>query len=106
MLRLPVLLALAAVACAGEDERPAKWSYIHAAIIMPNCATSSCHSELTQVSGVNLEDRQKACESTRDAVPVLRGAFRDKPKMPPDEPLPEVDIDIIQAWIDAGASCD
>jgi len=49
--------------CGGADEtRPAKWSYISTAIVQPNCATANCHSDLSQRSGVKLDDMHTGWE--------------------------------------------
>lgn len=103
--------------CGGADDRPAKWSFISAAIMEPSCATASCHSDVAQKAGVNLYDRDAGYKSLVDrhfvyanepdmseVLFLLRaqGARR----MPPDFPLPEVDIQLISNWIAAGAKND
>ena len=35
------------------DDRPASWTYVHAAVIAPNCATSNCHSDLAATAGAD-----------------------------------------------------
>ena len=46
------------VGCGGTtDDRPAKWSFISAAITEPSCATVNCHSAIAQKAGVDLHDR-------------------------------------------------
>lgn len=125
---LAALTALATAGC-GDDDRPATWSYVHAAIIVPACTTSSCHTDFNGVAGVRLADREGAyailvgrtCDATSDqaadgnlVVPgspegsrlmhLLRG--EDVPlAMPPDRPLPDTDIDLIEQWILEGAAC-
>ena len=122
----PVLL----VACGGEETRPATWSYISPAIIQPNCATSSCHNAGAAVAGLDLstadsgyadlmeqklapvEGKPLREEAPRQmivpgnpeqsrVVNMLRaiGAYR----MPPDRPLAEADIRLIEEWILLGA---
>jgi hypothetical protein len=103
--------------CGGTDDRPAKWSFISAAIVVPSCATASCHSDVARKAGVNLYDIDAGYTSlfTRHFVYpgkpdmselmfLLRaeGARR----MPPDFPLPEDDIALISKWITAGAAKD
>lgn len=104
-MRMTWALLLAFVACGGDDERPASWSYIHAAIIVPNCATSGCHSSLNKTRGLSFIDRDEA-RSIFIGWPVeislLDGTRPDKPRMPPDQPLPQADIELIRRWIDAG----
>ena len=116
--RMRIVLALLAggvvVGCAGDPaDRPAKWSYIHSAIVAPACATSSCHSALVETAGIALDDRDASYQQLIDLqfvipgdptsalIPLLEGD--ERPRMPPDAPLPEADILLIKAWIDAGA---
>lgn len=105
----------AATGCGGQAEtRPARWSYISAAIIQPNCATANCHSELSQRSGVKLDDMRtgydqlvnrgfvtKSKPESSALIGLLNGAGTRR--MPPDFALPDADIDLISAWIAAGA---
>jgi hypothetical protein len=96
------------------DDRPVKWSYISATIIEPSCATVSCHSSVAQRAGVDLHTRDIAWSSLTNGHFVFPGDSAHSEltylmhaqgsiRMPPDVPLPEVDIDLIQRWIDAGA---
>jgi len=128
MKRLVLMLALQG--CDEAADRPATFSYIHAAILEPSCATAGCHSTLTGAAGVSLDGRDGAyniltghvCgEPIRPQDPPrnyvtpgaaeystlihqLRGDDRDV--MPPDTPLPDVEIELIANWIDNGAKCD
>lgn len=123
-----ILLALAG--CETADDRPSTWQYVHAAIIQPACTTAGCHSALTALAGINLADRDGAYTVLTGAIcgePILpaspprnyvtpgsaeystlvyqlRGEGRDV--MPPDTPLPEVEIELVSRWIDEGARCD
>jgi len=112
-LVLPCVLLLVA-GCAGDpNDRPATWAYIHAAIIAPNCATSSCHSKLADTAGVELDDRDIAYGVLTSRSYVVPGdpgctlmALLDgdeRQRMPPDAPLPADDIELIRTWILAGA---
>lgn len=128
MRRLAVML-LGLTACATE-ERPPRWGYIHTAIIRPACTTAGCHSALTAIAGVNLAQADGAytvltgricgAPSIPESPPrnfvepynpegsqlvhQLRGADRDV--MPPDTPLPDLEIELVEDWIAAGARCD
>jgi hypothetical protein len=104
--------AAALVGCgSATDDRPARWSFISATITEPMCATVNCHSAIAQRAHVDLHDR---ASGYRDLVgrgfvtlgdqtgssPVLflmngQGSQR----MPPDAPLPQADITLIQRWI-------
>ena len=119
-----VALGLLWIGCAGEDDRPARWSYISTAIIQPNCATAGCHSALSATGGVQLYSRAAGyvtlVGSPADAtqrnfvVPgqpdqsklmyLLRG--QEIWRMPPDGQLPQADIDLIEQWILDGAKDD
>ena len=127
------LLALP-VGCDTLDDRATDWGYIHTAILRPSCATAACHSAITAQAGLDLSTRDAAfvsllrrpCGSPGEPVeepadergvnvdpghpetsPLmwwLRGEYADT--MPPDQPLPLVEIDAIERWILEGAPCD
>jgi hypothetical protein len=114
--------------CGEEvDDRPARWSYIFEAIIRPNCATASCHSGITATAGLQLEEAGPAhvmlAGQTIDTVTFIPVGSFVKPgdphskllyllrgdetwRMPPDQPLPEPDIALIESWILLGAKND
>jgi hypothetical protein len=100
--------------CDHPDTRAADWDFIHAAVIIPSCATSSCHSSLSRNAGVDLEDVDGAYQFlTVDNQFVVAGDSRsplmfllegdERPLMPPDAPLPAADVDLIRQWIEEGA---
>jgi len=112
----------AAAGCAAEtDERPAEFAYIAKAILEPSCATATCHDASTQREGLDFSSVEASTESLRSAnfvtnfddppnnriIYTLRGVDgqgeRFEPFMPVDGPLPDADIELIQAWIAAGA---
>lgn len=123
---------LAAAGCDSAGDRPARWSYIHAAILRPSCATASCHSYDQSAGGLDLSTSSGAYSiltgttCNPDGTPItgepaggfvipgqpersrlvylLRGA--DTYQMPPDVPLPPVEQNEIEAWILEGAPCD
>ena len=112
-----LLCAAISAGCGGVDDRPAQWSFIAPAIIEPSCATASCHSAVAQRAGVVLDPRDVAFHTLRDRafvipnqpdqsemVALLRA--QGSPRMPPDVPLPEVDIELIVKWISNGATND
>jgi hypothetical protein len=116
-------LSIVATGCNGaSDDRPPAWSFISATITEPSCATVNCHSAITHQGGVDLSSRaagyQALVGNTSDggfltyyvfpgnsqASPVVKlmnavGSIR----MPPDNPLPEADIQLIETWINDGA---
>lgn len=125
-----LLASGALTACGGDEQRPARWSAIWPAIVQPNCATSSCHSEGAAVAGLNFataaagyrslldlhsvaQGRQTAPERSlvspgnptqSRVVNMLRAAGARR--MPPDRPLAEADIVLIETWILNGAQND
>jgi hypothetical protein len=114
---LRTCVALVGFACAGcgseDDPRPTSWGYIHAAIIAPSCATVGCHSDVSRQRDLSLEHAETARSSLLDrrhvfpgdeASPLmfqLRGEQRTR--MPPDAPLPALDVELIRRWIVDGA---
>jgi hypothetical protein len=128
----PALLITAALAigCDTPDDRPARWGYVHTAIVEPACATSACHSKLASQAGIDLSTDDAAyvfltgrvCGApalpgdpvgnfvrpghpeSSELMYLLRGEAGAI--MPPDVPLPDAEIAIIERWILEGATCD
>jgi hypothetical protein len=116
---LVVALGLAACGEPGDEVR-ARWSYIAPAIVQPSCATASCHSRHTAAAGLQLEGVDEShivlvgTGAGNYVVPgqpgrsqlmfLLRG--EETWRMPPDQPLPRSDIELIERWILAGAEND
>ena len=110
-----LLVTLGLSGCGSEtDDRPAKWSFISATIIQPTCATVGCHSDLAQKAGVDLHDRALGYKILTERQFVRPGFPDDSAlialmhadgavRMPPDLPLPEADIQLIERWIMEGA---
>ncbi len=130
-LRNFVLVSLLAAGCADSVERPARWGYIHAAIIQPSCTTASCHSALNAIAGVNLSEREGAytiltghiCGEPPGPIDPPRSRFvtpfsaetsklyhqlvgENTDQMPPDTALPAAEVELVARWIDQGAQCD
>ena len=108
-------LAFVVTGCNGTtDDRPPKWSFISATIMEPSCATVNCHSAITHQGGVDLSARAVGYQSLVPTYFVFPGNPQDSPvvnlmnavgsiRMPPDNPLPEADIRLIETWIADGA---
>jgi hypothetical protein len=127
MQRSYILISCATLALAcGSDDRPASWSYLHEAIIRPNCATVSCHTGENATAGLRLQEADQAyasvtglpCGSAEAGGPsfvspgspessrlveLLRGTDIT---MPPDRLLSIQDVELIEEWIAQGAPCD
>lgn len=117
---LLILLAVGVGGCA-EDDRPATFEYIHPAIIVPNCTTSACHVGNNAEAGFfDFTDHEGACDDLSEYGPdpddppgspsrlflLLNGDYGDVLRMPPDRKLPDPDIELIERWMQDGASCD
>jgi hypothetical protein len=124
-------MAAAVAGCGGEENRPAVWSYISPAIMQPNCATSSCHSKAAAVAGLDFSTAEMGLKGlTEQTLPavvpddlvrpstkrmlILPGnpeesrlvnmlRARGTERMPPDRPLAEADIALVERWILMGA---
>jgi Planctomycete cytochrome C len=109
LVAMPVLAG-----CMGDPaERPTTWSYLHAALVVPSCATSSCHSSLAKTAGLTLDEPEASYQqllARRFVVPgdpsstllsLLEG--EERRRMPPDAPLPAADIELFRRWIEVGA---
>ena len=103
LLGLALFFSVSGVSgCGGlKDERPAKWSYISATIIQPQCATVNCHSAIAmkgaKAGGYDFHDVASGCASW-SGTQVLRKNKGKVPRMPPDAPLPAADIELIEQW--------
>ena len=114
--------------CGGtEDLRDATWSFISPVIVQQNCATSSCHNQAAAVAGLDLATVNDGFASLMNLKLPVRASQGEKARtlvvpfnpdesrlvqmlrargarrMPPDRPLPEADIALIERWILAGA---
>lgn len=124
------LLILCVIGCDSVEERPATWSYLHASVIAPSCATASCHSKVSSAKGIDLSSRTSAyamlvgrtCDAPElpgepernfvrpydpagsQLMYMLRG--EQIIAMPPDQPLAGTEIELIERWIAEGAPCD
>lgn len=123
-------ILLAAASCDDAADRSASFAYIHASIIRPSCTSAACHSKLGSQAGVDLSTPAAAyllltgrgCDApdvagtppanfvrpghpeSSELVYLLRGEGGSI--MPPDVPLPDVEIEIVERWILEGATCD
>jgi hypothetical protein len=115
------VLCFSAAGCGGATEdRPPKWSFISATIIEPSCATVNCHSKITHQGGVDLSSASAGYQSLAQRVAGVKPPYvqpgdpQDSTlirllnavgsiRMPPDNPLPQADIQLISNWIQDGA---
>ena len=116
--RLVLVAAAALIGCGGADDtRPPQWSFISATIIEPSCATVNCHSKIANRAGVDLHDRATGYSnltlrnfvvSSNPNASALHYLLRGEGalRMPPDAPLPDADLALIDEWISLGAKND
>jgi hypothetical protein len=100
-------------ACDAPTDRPASWAYLHPVIVVPTCATSSCHSTLARKAGIELEDFDGSYDLLLGEQFVIPGdpnsplmfllEGNERPLMPPEAPLPTGDIDLVRVWVERGA---
>ena len=112
------LITLCAAGCGGSTEdRPHTWSFISAAITEPSCATVNCHSAATRRGGVDLHAREVGYYNLLNGFYVIPGDATGSSlvylvnaagslRMPPDNPLPAADIQLIESWIQNNAPND
>ena len=130
MSRVAIVAAALGFAACDAREPPPRWAYVHAAILQPNCTTSGCHGALTAITGLPLSNADEAYNvltgrvcgepyqpgftprnyvdpgSPERSLLIQRLLGTDVDVMPPDRPLPELEIDLVAQWIEEGAACD
>jgi hypothetical protein len=125
--RLGYLAAVAAAAvlaagCGGSsyDKQDESWAFISANITEPSCATVNCHSAITAQGHVDLSGREIGYQTlVKNSGGYAYYVYPYYPqysqlinlldavgstRMPPDNPLPPADIQLIENWISAGAN--
>lgn len=110
LLFAPLLIGL--IGCGTTpDERPATVEVVALSILAPSCGQVQCHSTTTNLEGYAFDTLAAAKKSLARLVSRTGGqsellevleASGDE-RMPPDAPLADEDVALIQAWIDAGA---
>ena len=131
LLVASVVVLLGGGCGAVEDERAPAWGYISPVIMQPNCATSSCHNTASAAAGLDFSSNERGYTSLLKLTLPQRGMpGMPKPRpmvtpfnpdqsrlvnmlrasgarrMPPDRPLAEADIVLIEQWILNGAPND
>jgi len=96
------------IACGTTDERPATVEVVSLEILAPTCGAVQCHSTTTRTEGLAFDTLDEARASMRDLGVRARNGGElleviNETEMPPDAPMFENDIRLIEKWIDAGA---
>lgn len=110
-LTLPFGLALIGACGTSPDTRPATLEVVALSVLAPSCGQTQCHSASTQLEGFAFDTLDGARTSLRELVgvggidPYLLEVLRadGEERMPPDAPLADEDIALIETWINAGA---
>ena len=104
-----LILVSAIAGCVDTDNRPKTLEYITETILKPSCGTVNCHSSLGKTQGLAFDsvDAVRAAFGTSkySATPefvlsVMQSTGSNR--MPPNDIVADQDIELIQAWIDAG----
>ena len=106
-------LAVGLAACGTTpDERPLTIEVVALSILAPTCGQVQCHSSSTHIQGYAFDTLAAAKVAIKRLVSTTPGRTSKLlsvlnadggERMPPDAPLAEEDIALIQAWVDAGA---
>ena len=103
---IATLAVLLASACGTTpDERPVTFEFVTLAVLAPSCGQVQCHSTSSKINGYAFDTLEAARETmNRLSGNKLLNVLTDtgENKMPPDAPMAEEDIALIQAWVDAG----
>ncbi len=110
LLRGGSAVALALVAglagCVDTDNRPKTLEYITETILKPSCGTVNCHSSLGYTRDFAFDSVAAARATFRrggtSPEAVLTVMRREYEPMPPSDIVADQDLELIQAWIDAG----
>ena len=116
--RYALVLMLAASCGTEPDRRPETAAYITDAILVPYCGRGGCHSTATKAHGLAFDTIPNALAAMhgtgRDGAPMLVPGDANGSRlftvladsgriMPPDVPMPDADMKLIERWIDDGA---
>lgn len=112
-VRLTSLVLAAGLAACGTtpDERPVTVEVVALSILAPTCGQVQCHSSSTHLEGYAFDTLAEAKVALKRLVSTTGRRSKlievlsadGEERMPPDAPLADEDIALIQAWVDAGA---
>lgn len=101
-----LMLAASGAGCVDTDNRPATLEYITETILKPSCGTVNCHSSLGNTADLAFDSVAAArltftnFSSPGFVLSVMKR--KGSEPMPPNDIVPDKDLELIQAWIDAG----
>jgi hypothetical protein len=105
--RLLLMAALVSACGTTPDERPATLEVVTLEVLKPSCGQVQCHSTTTARSGYAFDtvDAARTTFQMQLSPGELSYVIHQKSEfqMPPDWPLAQQDIDLVDAWVTAGA---
>lgn len=96
------------VACATNDPRPPTVEVIATEILAPTCGQVQCHSTTTNIKNYAFDTLAAAKDSLKRIPKTGHDSLQEVLKatggsrMPPDSPLDDADITLINTWIANG----
>jgi hypothetical protein len=106
-----LLASALAAGCGTTDDRPATLEVISLEILAPTCGPVQCHSTTSRIQGYAFDTLDASRSSLRDLgvsagrggalLEVIGGDAEER--MPPDMPMFEPDVRLIEKWIADGA---
>ncbi len=109
MYRIALCAALAAGCGTSADDRPATFEFVTLAILQPACGTVACHSTTSNIRGYAFDTLAASRKALRQLVVVgnpSRSRLIDvitRKRMPPDSPMDDQDVALLEMWISDGA---
>ncbi|MEO8845503.1 MAG: hypothetical protein ABI591_25165 [Kofleriaceae bacterium] len=103
------LCLIVLVACGTDDPRPATLDVIATEILAPACGAPQCHSTSTLQSGYAFDTLAAAKLSLQSLQSGGGRGHRSlmeelsTRRMPPDAPVDDADLKLIETWIAAGS---
>ena len=105
-MRSLALCTLLLVACGTDDPRSPTVEVISTEILAPACGAPQCHSTSTLQSGYAFD----TLAASKAALKLLKSGHGRRSlmeelttrRMPPDVPLDDADLTLIETWIGSG----
>lgn len=96
------VLLLASACGTTPDERPATFEFVTLAVLAPSCGQVQCHSTSSKINGYAFDTLEASRETfKRLSSDKLINVIEDQ-SMPPDAPMDDRDLALIQLWVDNG----
>lgn len=102
-MKYALLFALVLAGCGtSPDPRPVTFEVVAEEILKPSCGLVACHSSTTSVQqyAFDTTDAARAALKRNTAEIVFQ---IEQQKMPPDSPMSDEDVALIEAWVAAGS---